>query len=103
MTSDSNFEDFFLSPVSDEQYAKRMRSLRDNFKFFKLKYGTVGKVARRLGRSSIQIEISGEYCEIIKERMEWGSGFDIEWELHDQKGTVLMEETEQIKESGVIQ
>ena len=43
--------------------------------------GTVGTVARRLSRSSIQIEISGEYCKIIKERMEWGSGFDIEWEL----------------------
>ena len=42
MASDSNFEDFFLSPVSDDQYAKRMRQLRNNFRFFKHKYGKIG-------------------------------------------------------------
>jgi site-specific DNA-methyltransferase (cytosine-N4-specific) len=45
--------------------------------------GTVGTVARRLGRSSIMIEISKEYCEIIKERMQWGSGIAIEWKYVD--------------------
>ena len=65
--------------------------------------GTVGTVARRLGRSSIQIEISGEYCKIIKKRMEWGSGFDIEWELPDWKDKVFREETEQVKELEMMQ
>ena len=44
--------------------------------------GTTGVVAKKLGRSSILIEISGEYCKIIKERMNWGSGFDIEWAMN---------------------
>ena len=42
--------------------------------------GTTGVVARKLGRSSVQIEISEEYCKIIKERMQCGSGSDIERE-----------------------
>ena len=41
--------------------------------------GTTGVVAKRLGRSSIMIEISPEYCNIIKERMNWGTGFEIEY------------------------
>ena len=41
-TSDSNFEDFFLSPVSDDQYARRMKQTRDSFRFFKHKYGKIG-------------------------------------------------------------
>ena len=43
MASDSNFEDFFLSPVSDEDYIKRMKYLRESFKFQKLKYGKVSE------------------------------------------------------------
>ena len=34
--------------------------------------GTTGVAARQLGRSSILIEISDEYCKIAKQRMEWG-------------------------------
>ena len=42
--------------------------------------GTVAVVGRRLGLSSISIEISAEYCKIIKERMMWGSSVDdTEW------------------------
>lgn len=55
MTSDSNFEDFFLSPVSDDQYAKRMKLLRDNFRFFKLKYG---KVAEKIAAANFRIMFS---------------------------------------------
>ena len=33
--------------------------------------GTVGKVARDLGRSSILIEIKGEYIELIKKRTDY--------------------------------
>ena len=51
MASDSNFEDFFLSPVSDDQYAKRMRMLRNNFRFFKIKYG---KVAEKIAAANFR-------------------------------------------------
>ena len=34
--------------------------------------GTVGVVAQKLGRSSMLIEISPEYCKIIKKRLNWG-------------------------------
>ena len=34
--------------------------------------GTTGVAARELGRSSILIEISDEYCKIAKQRMQWG-------------------------------
>jgi DNA modification methylase len=34
--------------------------------------GTTGVAARQLGRSSILIEVSDEYCKIAKQRMEWG-------------------------------
>ena len=34
--------------------------------------GTTGVATQQLGRSSILIEISDEYCDIIKQRMEWG-------------------------------
>ena len=55
MTSDSNFEDFFLSPVSDDQYAKRMRQLRESFRFFKHKYG---KVAEKIAAANFKIMFS---------------------------------------------
>ena len=55
MTSDSNFEDFFMSPVSDEQYAKRMKQLREIFKFQKLKYG---KVAEKIAAANFKIMFS---------------------------------------------
>jgi len=38
--------------------------------------GTVGVAAKRLGRSSVLIELSGEYVKIIKRRIEWGSTID---------------------------
>jgi DNA modification methylase len=41
--------------------------------------GTIGVVAQRLGRSSILIEISPEYCNIIKKRLNWGAGLDVEY------------------------
>ena len=41
--------------------------------------GTVGVVAQKLGRSSMLIEISPEYCKIIKERLNWDMGLDIEY------------------------
>ena len=44
--------------------------------------GTTGLVARNLGRSSILIEISSEYCNIIKDRLNWGAGIDIEYEVN---------------------
>jgi DNA modification methylase len=34
--------------------------------------GTTGVAARQLGRSSILIEVSDEYCKIARQRMEWG-------------------------------
>ena len=52
--------------------------------------GTIGVVAKRLGRSSIMIEISPEYCKIIKERMNWGSGFDIEWTMNSPIEEVMV-------------
>ena len=55
MTSNSNFEDFFLSPVSDEQYARRMKQLRESFKFQKLKYG---KVSEKIAAASFKIMFS---------------------------------------------
>ncbi len=42
--------------------------------------GTVGVVSQKLGRSSILIEISPEYCKIIKERLNWNNGLDVEYE-----------------------
>ena len=42
--------------------------------------GTIGVVAQRLGRSSILIEISPEYCNIIKKRLNWGAGLDVEYD-----------------------
>ena len=52
----NGFEDFFLSPVSDEHYARRMRLLRDNFRFFKLKYGVV---AEKIAARNFRIMFSG--------------------------------------------
>jgi DNA modification methylase len=52
--------------------------------------GTTGVVAKSLGRSSIMIEISPEYCKIIKERMNWGSGFDIEWVMNNPIEEVMV-------------
>ena len=54
-TPGSNFEDFFLSPVSDDQYAKKMRTLRDSFKFQKLKYG---KVSEKIAAANFKIMFS---------------------------------------------
>ncbi|MCL4339695.1 MAG: site-specific DNA-methyltransferase [Thaumarchaeota archaeon] len=42
--------------------------------------GTTLMVAKRLGRSAIGIEISKEYMKLIKERVNWGMGLDVEWE-----------------------
>jgi site-specific DNA-methyltransferase (cytosine-N4-specific) len=41
--------------------------------------GTTLLVAKQLGRSAIGIEISSEYVKIIKERLNWGMGLDVEW------------------------
>ena len=41
--------------------------------------GTTMQVARQLGRSAIGIELSEEYAKMIKKRMGWGCGLDIEW------------------------
>lgn len=42
--------------------------------------GTVGVVAQELGMDCILIELSAAYCNIIRERMSWGSNPDIEYE-----------------------
>ena len=55
MASDSNFEDFFLSPVSDDQYAKRMRQTRESFRFFKIKYG---KIAEKIASANFRVMVS---------------------------------------------
>ena len=41
--------------------------------------GTTMQVARQLGRNAIGIEISSEYAQIIKKRLGWGCGLNIEW------------------------
>ena len=56
MTSNSSFEDFFLSPVSDEDYAKRMKYLRETFRFQKSKYG---KVSEKIAAANFKIMFSG--------------------------------------------
>lgn len=43
--------------------------------------GTVATVARRLGLNSVSIEVVPKYVDIIKDRVGFGSGFGIEWEL----------------------
>ena len=41
-------EELIFAPTDDEQYAKRMKLLRENFKFFKIKYGKIAnKIAER--------------------------------------------------------
>ena len=42
--------------------------------------GTSGVVSQNLGRSSVLIEISKEYCSIIKERLNWGVNEEINYE-----------------------
>ena len=42
---------------------------------------TTMMVARQLGRSAIGIELSEEYAKLIKKRMGWGCGLDIEWKV----------------------
>ena len=41
MTSDPIIEELILAPADDEQYAKRMRLLRESFRYQQLKYGRV--------------------------------------------------------------
>lgn len=43
--------------------------------------GTVMKMASKLNRNSIGIEVDPKYIEIIKKRMFWGSGFDVEYKF----------------------
>ena len=60
MTSNSNFEDFFMSPVSDEDYIRRIKQLRESFKFQKLKYG---KVSEKIAAANFKIMFSeSELC-----------------------------------------
>ncbi len=41
--------------------------------------GTTLLVAKQGGRNAIGIEISKEYVKLIKERLNWGMGLDVEW------------------------
>ena len=43
--------------------------------------GTVGVVAMKQEKNAILIEISPEYCNIIKKRLNWGVGLDVEYSL----------------------
>ena len=42
--------------------------------------GTIGVVAKKQGKNAILIEISPEYCNIIKKRLNWGDGLCVEYE-----------------------
>jgi hypothetical protein len=42
--------------------------------------GTVGVVAMKQEKNAILIEISPEYCNIIKKRLNWGRGLGVEYE-----------------------
>ena len=42
--------------------------------------GTVGVVAMKQEKNAILVEISPEYCNIIKNRLNWGVGLGIEYE-----------------------
>ena len=42
--------------------------------------GTVGVVAMKQEKNAILVEISPEYCNIIKKRLNWGVGLDVEYE-----------------------
>jgi DNA modification methylase len=42
--------------------------------------GTVGVVSARQNKNAILIEISPEYCDIIKKRLNWGNRLDIQYE-----------------------
>ncbi len=42
--------------------------------------GTVGVVAMKQNKNAILIEISPEYCNIIKKRLNWGAGLGVEYE-----------------------
>ena len=42
--------------------------------------GTVGVVAMKQDKNAILIEISSEYCNIIKKRLNWGAGLGVEYE-----------------------
>jgi DNA modification methylase len=46
--------------------------------------GTTMLVARNLGRSAIGIDVNPIYSEIVKKRLQWGMGLDIEYEIIDQ-------------------
>ena len=43
--------------------------------------GTVGVVATKHNKNSILIEVSPEYCKIIKKRLNWGMGLDVEYDF----------------------
>ena len=43
--------------------------------------GTTMLVARNLGRSAIGIDVNPIYSEIVKKRLQWGMGLDIEHEI----------------------
>ena len=45
--------------------------------------GTTLMVARQLGRSAIGIEISPEYANLIKQRLNWGFDLNIEWKIDE--------------------
>ena len=42
--------------------------------------GTVGVVAMKQEKNAILVEISPEYCNIIKKRLNWGRGLGVEYE-----------------------
>ena len=42
--------------------------------------GTVGVVAMKQEKNAILVEISPEYCNIIKKRLNWGVGLGVEYE-----------------------
>ena len=48
--------------------------------------GTVGVVAMKQEKNAILVEISPEYCNIIKKRLNWGTGLGIEYESFHMAG-----------------
>ena len=52
MTFDSVIEELILAPIDDEQYAKRMKRLREVFRYQQLKYG---KISQLIAESKFKI------------------------------------------------